>query len=283
MKPGMEFSRLFLFIAGLFLLIGFSSCSMTFEKRHYRKGYHIEMVKTQYQNTGSTDQRSVQLLKVEAPVVKLRPNGQQTKESKLTGDEIHGSKNIHTERYRPVINTKNIKKISSGKINPNADCDVITLKDGTQIDAMIENIGEDYITYRKCNFESGPSYTLSMNKVEMIHLRNGDYYKPKANLTTNNSKSNAGKGNGMGELVIGILAVVFSLFALIMSFLTFTYGAATLAFIFGPFGFILGIIGVILTAIKLNPDNHANTIPALVLAGLAILFFMVAIAVLVLL
>jgi hypothetical protein len=279
MRSGMASSKSLFSLIGLTILIaGLNSCSLTFEKRHYRKGYHIEVVKNNPHRIITGDHPTdevVNFIELEKKQEEKPENPQSTeiKENEIKVE--HRSPRQHL----PAIHKKSVIKLPSKKIKRGSECDVITLKDGAQIDAIIVNIGEDVIAYKKCNFESGPLYTISTGSVEMIYLRNGDYYKPKANMNTSNTKGNS---NGVGEMIVSILAFVFSLFAFVMCFLGFAYGATVLTGIFGTFGFILGIIGTVFSAIRMNSGNKKHTLPGIILGALAILLFMVAITILVL-
>jgi hypothetical protein len=277
----MALSNRFFSILWLFIVIaGLNSCSLSFEKRHYRKGYHIEVVKNNPHRIVTNQYPSEQAVNITPPEKNRQISSEQSKKHELNDSKVNVVPHS-PKRKMPVIDKKSVVKISSEKIKRSSDCDVITLKDGAQIDAMIINIGEDVIAYKKCNFESGPVYTISTGTVDIIHLRNGDYYKPKGNVINTNTRTN-GNGNGVGEMIVSILGFVFSLFAFVMCFFGFAYGTTILTGIFGSFGFLLGIFGTVFSAIRMNPGNKTFTLPGVVLGALAILLFMVALTILVL-
>lgn len=262
------------------MCMGLFSCSISIEKRHYLKGYHIDVVK-------NNKKKRV----VENPVdhVKVFDGEIQKSETvinawpkQLLVPTVNSFHNDSISKRSDHLTTKksslNIKKLVHRK---KSDCDLIILKDGTQIEVLIENIGEVELTYKKCNFIDGPLYSLNINKIEVVQLRNGDFFRPKSDSNTSNVSDKTTNGrSGIGEMVLGILAIFFAIFATIMSF--FTYPAASLAWAFGTFGFILGIIGTILSAAHMSKENFSKTIVGLILSALAIILFMITVIVLVL-
>ena len=69
--------------------------------------------------------------------------------------------------------------------------DNIILKDGEEINAKIEEVGETNIKYRKSNNQDGPMYTKSKDEIFMIKYANGekDIF---SNINTSLSKKKAG-------------------------------------------------------------------------------------------
>ncbi len=63
--------------------------------------------------------------------------------------------------------------------------DIITLKDGTEITSKILEVAEDVVKYKKWDYQDGPTFTISKDKVFMIKYSNGtkdvfnDSSKPK--------------------------------------------------------------------------------------------------------
>lgn len=53
------------------------------------------------------------------------------------------------------------------------DCDTIVLKSGEEISAKVLKIGENEIEYKKCDNQTGPTYTLKPEKVLMVKYANG--------------------------------------------------------------------------------------------------------------
>ena len=48
------------------------------------------------------------------------------------------------------------------------DCDTIVLKTGEEISAKVLKIGENGIEYKKCDNQTGQTYTLKPDKVLMV-------------------------------------------------------------------------------------------------------------------
>ena len=51
--------------------------------------------------------------------------------------------------------------------------DVITLKNGTDIDALVQDIGDVEVKYKKFDNPNGPNYTLKKSEILMIRYENG--------------------------------------------------------------------------------------------------------------
>ncbi len=54
------------------------------------------------------------------------------------------------------------------------DCDNITLKDGSEIKAIVKEVRLNEIAYKKCNFLDGPLFLVAKSEVFMIKYKNGD-------------------------------------------------------------------------------------------------------------
>jgi len=51
--------------------------------------------------------------------------------------------------------------------------DIIILKNGNDIQAIVQEIGEDYVKYKKYDNVNGPNYTLKKTEIFMIRYANG--------------------------------------------------------------------------------------------------------------
>jgi hypothetical protein len=51
--------------------------------------------------------------------------------------------------------------------------DVITLKNGTDINALVQKVGDIEIEYKRFDNPSGPNYTLKKSEILMIRYENG--------------------------------------------------------------------------------------------------------------
>ena len=65
--------------------------------------------------------------------------------------------------------------------------DVITLKNGTDINALVQKIGEAEIVYKKFDNPNGPNYTLKKSEILMVRYENGtkDIFSEESNSSTN--------------------------------------------------------------------------------------------------
>ncbi len=73
-------------------------------------------------------------------------------------------------------------------------CDVITLKNGTEISCKVLDVSETEIKYKKCSNLSGPAYTKELSEVLFVKYSNGqkDVFSqnntPKKEVKQDNSK-----------------------------------------------------------------------------------------------
>jgi hypothetical protein len=212
-----------------------SSCSLTFEKRHYRKGYHTDIVanhKRQVRPTESVriNSQIVQVNQAETPVIIKDP----------TVDV-----NLQTiEKVNFTKNNTQVKTTTKSKFIPNlklADCDVITLKNGEEIEALIVKISDTEIEYKKCNNKEGPSYIVKSSDVLLIKLKNGENYVPKENPEQQNN--NVNNGRPRTKPFFALMAICFVIFLTMLLVGLFVY--AILFYV--SFGFLgLAVLFLIL-------------------------------------
>lgn len=241
----------------ILLSLIFSSCSLSFEKRHYRKGYHVDMVgnnKKSHTTAESANNKSepIQLNKAETTV--------------LIKDPAVDLKLKKIEKVNQPKNNTQLKSSTKSKFIPQlklADCDVITLKNGEEIEALIVKISDTEIEYKKCNNKEGPSYIVKSSDVLLIKLKNGENYIPKESSNTNTTSTNTSK-SGDDSPVVNILSIAFAVLGFILTILGWVlpgsfFGLLTL-FLFGMF--------LSITAIVLGAKGQKKNLPGLGLAGL---------------
>ncbi len=142
----MKFSR-FLFVFLLpFLLTDCQvsndvTSSGSFQKRKYRKGWHVDLGKKPTQDKTIT--------KTEP----LPPN---------TG----GLKNqVKLPKQLPLL---------KGSRPVPQECDIVTKRNGDEIKAKVLKIGPELVEYKKCGREDGPTYTIRKSNIFMIKYPDGE-------------------------------------------------------------------------------------------------------------
>ena len=65
--------------------------------------------------------------------------------------------------------------------------DIITKKDGTDIQAKVTEVGQSTISYKKYSNLDGPLYTISISDIVMITYENGER---EMYISQNNSNNN---------------------------------------------------------------------------------------------
>lgn len=148
----------------------------------------------------------------------------------------------------------------------NEDCDIITKRDGEEIEAKVKAVTQDEIEYKKCGREDGPRYTIDKSEVFMIKYPDGskDVFEEDADEKAEDEekerdvRSEADHGSSSGEESsaeseaddgadgAGIAGFVFSmltLFLLIIFFATATGGFFWVAINFSILGIIFSGVG----------------------------------------
>ncbi len=73
------------------------------------------------------------------------------------------------------------------------DCDLIILQDGSEIEAKVLEVSSENISYKKCNFQDGPTYVVVRKDIFLIKYKDGTKELMSdakvINNTTNNSVS----------------------------------------------------------------------------------------------
>ena len=122
--------------------------------------------------------------------------------------------------------------------SPILDCDVITMKDGKDIEAKVLEISTTEIKYKNCGNLEGPTISVLRKEVFSIKYANGT----KEIITTTNDGTNRKvEGLSLTSMILGILG-------------------------FGPLPLIFGAIG--LSKINKNPEKWSGK--GFALAGLVL-------------
>ena len=121
------------------------------------------------------------------------------------------------------------------------ECDLITMKNGEEIKAIVTEIGTSEIKYKKCDNKNGPTYSIKKSDIFMIKYANGskDFFGNEKQSNVNASQevnSNEAKTDGLA-----IASIVTGLTGLVLGLL-----------ISGIAGIALGLIGIVLGAISIS-------------------------------
>jgi TM2 domain-containing membrane protein YozV len=170
-----------------FLLI-FSSCSI--EKRQHTKGYYVNW-NSSYNSTIKKESKLIQSNSEEFVLAQTSTN---TKEISTPIFEAKSTKSNSDKR----------KKFKQ-KIEKNAECDVIILKNGTEIQAKVIEIGEFKVKYKNCDNLTGPTFYKNKSEIFMVKYPNGtstiieNKEEPSASQASNNNSSNSIVNNNMNQ------------------------------------------------------------------------------------
>lgn len=241
------------------IIIGlcFSSCSLHFEKRKYRKGYYIETSKNRNQDKSTNTTQHIRVNKYSNEEVIIIP----TKQSIHVIDTINNiSPIIHlTQKTNFTKNEipKKPQKAFISKITKKSECDILHLMDGTTLEISVIQINDKEVAYKKCNFLDGPTYKTSILKVKDIELKNGEVYKPDPKTIKQQKENNHAEVSGgmVAGMIIAGIATLALLAGIIVVLATagFTAFFATIPLAIAG---ILSLISLILSAKYLKKGAH---------------------------
>ena len=201
---------------GLAIILVLNSCTM--EKRVYMSGYHIEWKKSKHNPDKQelvSNENGKQTAQNQIGTVELSINKTNSVvnsfEPTITDDNISASvDNSFIIPFRKTVSFskkeifKNTKLISN-RISSIEDCDILTLKNGEELNVKVLEIGQSEIKYKKCDNQNGPTISIRKSEVFSIKYPNGS----KDIITTNNSSIIATNANGDKSLVVAVLLWFF--------------------------------------------------------------------------
>jgi len=216
------------------ILLGFvgllTSCSVTFEKRRYRPGYHVEVRKNnqrEYQTSLSSPNRIVDKNNLEPVTIKFN------EEKPVVKNNFEDIKVSNDETNSSPVNQKSIRENKKRELD---SCDVIFTSAGQRIQAKVHEITNEYIHYKRCDDPKGRLYSIKSKLVDNITLGNGELYVPPNRVIVDKEKerkkSEVLMGLSIASLSIGIIAFIFSFFISPFSGLSFGFSIFNLFFSF---------------------------------------------------
>jgi hypothetical protein len=141
------------------------SCSV--EKRLYSSGYHISknsknLAKKDRTQHSTKKQRIVEPNDNEETIVYEDSRN-------TTNEDIEYVSDLFASIDEDLVISSN----SGFSSKLNETCDIIILKDGTEIKAKVLEINDDNIKYKMCDNLEGPTFTKNKNLIFMIKYPNG--------------------------------------------------------------------------------------------------------------
>jgi hypothetical protein len=229
---------------GLYFIICFlvvlTSCSISMEKRKYRPGYHIEIVKNQPRT-------------ITKPVGLPQTDLESTKHDREVQSESTSieeePKEIKSKGEIPVLFSKNEMTKREKKKRGMDSCDVIFTVMGERIQARIIEITDDYVHYKRCDDPKGRLFSLKTKMIDNITLRNGELYIPPNRVIVDKEHE---RKKSQTLFVMSIVSLVVAFISFVFSFFITPFG--TLALIFGV---LSGIFSFILAMLDIRPGKYA--------------------------
>lgn len=246
-----------------------SSCSIQFEKRRYTKGYHYSVVKRPKRTGNEVHAGSPkkQPLPVSNPLntkldTSLMPRPETPDE--LLISEKNSPKITGRKKPAPRIQITPIREVSD-------TCDRIFLKNGDEISAIVEEVSDKQIKYRKCGQEDGPLYILETEDLLHILFTNGDNYVPKQLSGQKSAGSDTDSEEGLKRNLTSLILAAIAFIFLIISSVTSPYVLIGTV-LFSIAAIVLGIMGI---QYKYRGMGIAGMVAGFVFLCLALLFLLV--------
>lgn len=179
------------------------------------------------------------------------------KQMKTALETIKGEKLTFKEKLALRLFKKKISTTIGNMPLANPECDVVTLKDGTDVSCKVLEINDKEIKYKKCENLDGPVHVINKKDVFRIVYANGS--KEVINQVKLDKKDNAKlEGLSLASMILGILSV--------LSF------ASILGGIFlGLLAIVFGIIGLNRTKDKENFFGKGFAIAGLITGAIGLL------------
>lgn len=221
-----NFTTLWLFV---FITSLFTSCTMSFQKRRYRPGYHIEVHNNHSKENISTHSAE--------PKINLNTNNavlvKHSKEAGVLKRDLDKIEVVEEQKSNPSISQKKVRENKKRELD---SCDIIFMATGERIQAKVYEITDEFIHYKKCDDPKGRLYTIKSKLVDNITLRNGELYVPPSRIIIDKEKerkkSGVLLGLAIGSLSLAVIAFIFSFFIPPFAGLSFGFSIFNLFFSF---------------------------------------------------
>jgi hypothetical protein len=258
----MKIQNILLLLCSLVLI---SSCSVI--KRHYRPGYSVEW------KSNPADSKSKKITSDEPKLytatnsddsISDADHNSLTEEITLSASSDKTAIYLGREYSAFSANRKKIFNSSS----PVSDCDIITLRNGTEVSGKVLEINPNEIRYKKCDNIEGPTIVVNRSEVKQIKYTNGitelintssapeeehDYYTPSSKPKAQKQAPYQRPNNGTYYKKINpfaIASLIAAIFIVVLIPLAAIYSPYLLILV--PTSVVLGIIA--LREINANPE-----------------------------
>jgi hypothetical protein len=227
---------------------GLTQCKM--EKRLYTKGYHISSRRNVVVQRAPDNKTKDNLQKHAGPVNTVKITS--VSRDVITQDSGNEHNILASAAGLPP---KKMPAITHLMLPPDSCNDLITMMNGDEIQARIEEIGPALVKYRRCDYLTGPLMTTSTDKIFRIKHANGmtrvfEHAPVVSQSSAAPQQATVAKDNGWA----------------IASFITGLFSWLLLP---APIALVMGIVG--LNQIQKEPHKHKGkwmAVVGIVLGGL---------------
>lgn len=154
-----------LLMSSFLIIIFVTSC--TIERRHYMPGYHVNRV-GQKSNITNLQQDKTTTFKSNTNTINTPT--EELNEPLLLASEKEASIIKDKAEKTPIFTVNKTRNTPGQQDN---ECDVIILRNGNEISALISEVSTLEVKYRMCDNLGGPLFTKKKSEIFMIKYANG--------------------------------------------------------------------------------------------------------------
>ena len=178
------------------------------QKRKYTKGFNIKkqqkysfrdiayIKKDEETKTNPPHNKNLDVLNIESVLIASNNNSHFTNEKNIEKliKEFSFKNNIIISESKITKASKKATKFihkNPNILNQLIDCDLIIMRDGSEVSAKILEITQYEIKYKNCNNLEGPTFTKSLSSIFKINYANGTSQVMNSNFQNNNNSTNS--------------------------------------------------------------------------------------------
>lgn len=241
----------------LILICSILLVSCGIEKRVHRSGFHMNKKTIAPSAEKITSKKSSASLKTDISDVYVADN------SAAFDATVHGVKsnsilnNVNNEGN--LFDSRNNENFENSNVSTilNETCDLIILKDGSEIKAKVLEINDDIIKYKLCDNLDGPTFTKSKDLIFMIKYPNGtrtvvNSMETKSTTTKSDAELESTKKEIEPLAIVGFSMNLLAFLIMILEIAGFFFPIWSLLFT------IVGSIFIIISSRKFtkNPNKY---------------------------
>lgn len=162
----------FKYYYSIFLLFVILTCSCTFQQRLYRPGFNVAWNgEKSITDEGGIGKNTVMYGAAGTKAHEPEKNGNAPIVSESIGNDLlmtvaEGESHDNTIRFT----AKHINNVCKVRCD---SCDLIVLRDGNEINALVKELTPAEVKYKRCEMPGGPTITINRNDILFIRYADG--------------------------------------------------------------------------------------------------------------